>query len=146
MFCGQPDGAGRVVTVFNNCSGSIRRTIFKRLNIQRPAVGLRCPVQNVSLEQLRLILEPDWHLWTQTSQRRRKGAAFPEFVAGESDAISGFCSLESPAARNSSATGRARGNLLVYNSGSLGIVMPPLKCIHKVDLYGGLKKKHSLCS
>ena len=50
--------------------------------------------------------------------------------------------MESPEARKGPAfLARNKGNLLAYASGSLGIVVPPMKCTHRSEEYACVKEE-----
>ena len=143
FFCHQLETPQPVVLVRNDCRGSISRTIYDRIKVQRPVSFLNCTVKNVSLPQLTSALglaeSADWQL---TGQRRRGAVTFNDYMCTDWRAIGQLCSFHVPASRSGQGpVARARGNMFAYSSGSLGLVAPPLKVTHRTESYGGVQEE-----
>ena len=142
MFCGRVGDIPPLFLMSNDCRGAIRRKIYNRLSLQRPASFLKCQVMNCSLEQLHRVIEQDDEHWHLASRSRRSRVTFHNYVASDWGSTGRFCSVESPAARKGpDFSARSKGNMLAYASGSLGIVVPTMKCTHRSEEYAGVKEE-----
>ena len=136
-FCQGQDPPPPHILVHNNNKARIQRKVYTRTRVMRPVSFLRSSSENVSLQQFLSWITGDEAHWHQLATRKRGNVTTLVYSITDWGALSRLFALHIPASRRPEEfRGRARGNLIAFMDGTLGVLPPPVKVTHKTEKYG----------